>query len=267
MEQTDKPPGLREVVTQAFLACHEGRSTEDVVIDDALNGPFIVKCRAAFPSASAFDFNWALYNLRKASALGPVATVRASARHAGYLHAAEIAARLMEDSFGLTIDRVLCHPDRRAEFDAIALGIAPGVPAYLLRKASLRLRKGRRLRPELIKRVASWGTTVFTSPAGQLLADPKKIAAAPGVYIFFDPSGYLYIGEAGNLRQRVSQHLDHSDRKALAHYLWEKGVKNLSVELHAFDPASEGRKATSRKAYEAELIRSRRPRFNIQCQP
>jgi predicted GIY-YIG superfamily endonuclease len=133
-----------------------------------------------------------------------------------------------------------------------------------LRKAALTLRKNRQLRPELIKRVADWGSVVTTYTAEQLRADPDLIPRLPGIYIFRDRTGYLYIGEAGNLRGRVEKHLDHSDRKAVAHYLWENGVTGLSVELHAFRRESDGRKANCRRAYEAELIRSRGPRLNIQ---
>jgi len=89
------------------------------------------------------------------------------------------------------------------------------------------------------------------------------VFAGPGVYLFFDRSGYLYVGEAANLRSRIRKHLDHSDRKALAHYLWSNGVDNLRVELHAFDPQSDGRLTASRRAYEVSLIQSRKPRFNL----
>jgi phosphohistidine phosphatase SixA len=55
-------------------------------------------------------------------------------------HAAEIAARLMEDKHKLTIDRVLCNPAIRTQFDGVARSAAPDISAYLLRKAALKLR-------------------------------------------------------------------------------------------------------------------------------
>jgi excinuclease UvrABC nuclease subunit len=88
---------------------------------------------------------------------------------------------------------------------------------------------------------------------------PRK----PGVYLFRDKSGYLYIGEAGSLRTRVSKHLDHSDRKALAHYFWHEGITDVVVELHVFDPDSAAKKSGARRAYESNLIDKRNPRFNI----
>jgi len=171
----------------------------------------------------------------------------------------------MEDKYNYTVDKVLCDPEKRAEFDLLAQEIAPGISAYLLRKAALRLRKSRKLRPELVKKATDWGRQVVCHRAEDLLDDLELIPRLPGIYIFRDDAGYLYIGEASNLRGRVAQHLDHSDRKAVARYLWEKGTENLSVELHSFDRNSDGRTATCRKAYEAELIRSRKPRLNIQA--
>jgi predicted GIY-YIG superfamily endonuclease len=257
-------PSLREVVLRNFFATHSGRSTDDVVIDDIRNAAFIAACQEEVPTATPYQLNWELYNLRKQPpGIGRVTTVKTRDRHDDYLHASEIAARHMEDEHQRTIDQVLCDPDMRRQFDALAQSIAPGVTVYLLRKAALKLRKGRQLKPELIKRVADWGRVVSTHTAEELLADFDLIPRQPGVYIFRDRTGFLYIGECGNLRARVAQHMDHSDRKALAHYLWQNGFKELTIELHAFRKDSDGKIASHRKAYETDLIRSRKPRLNI----
>ncbi len=254
---------LQRAVSVAFLEVHDGRSTDDVVIDPDLNARFLARCCELNPGVDARESNWTLMNLRKASGLGKVTTKKVTLNHSEYVHASQIAARLMEDKFQLTVDRVLCDPESRREFDKIALQIAPDVTVYRLRKAALGLRKAHRLKPEIIKRVAKWGRAILEFPAESLLADPDKIPRHPGVYLFRDDSGYLYIGEAGNLRTRVPNHLDHSDRKALAHYFWEQGVTKIIVELHAFEPNSDARQQSSRRAYESDLIDKRCPRFNI----
>ncbi len=254
----------KDAVRLAFLSVHGGQSTDDVVIDDTLNEQFLTEARARGATGSDFDINWMLFNIRKDSSLGPVVTSVTRLNHDAYLHAAEIAARHLEDSQSITVDRILCDPVLRAEFDRVAVQLAPGVRAYLLRKAALKLRKGRQLRPELIKRVANWNVQVSKHSASELESHNDLIPRNPGIYLFFDRSGYLYIGEASSLRLRVSKHLDHSDRKALARYLWEQGLEGLSVELHSFDVNSDGRLAGPRRAYEASLIQSRNPKFNIQ---
>lgn len=254
---------IRDVVEAAFRDVHEGRSSDDVIIDDELNKRFLETCHRRLPKISPSELNWALINLRKASGLGAVTTKRRLLRHGDYLHAAEVAARILEDKYGLNTDRILCSPSKRREFDQVAVGIAPDVSPYCLRKAALSLRKRRKLKPELIKRVAEWKTRVKTYPAQELVDEPEKIPRDPGVYIFRDKEGFLYIGEAGNLRLRVTQHLDHSDRKALARYLWGNGVEYLTVDLHIFDPHSAAKKVEARRAYESDLIASRRPKFNL----
>jgi hypothetical protein len=69
------------------------------------------------------------------------------------------------------------------------------------------------------------------------------------------------VGEANNLRNRLEKHLDHSDVKSLAHWLWEHGANNLYLELHVLP---DNTSTQVRRALEAELIRSRRAAFNIQ---
>jgi hypothetical protein len=71
-------------------------------------------------------------------------------------------------------------------------------------------------------------------------------------------------GCGGSASTPAVKHLDYSDRKAVAHYFWEHGIHGLSVELHVFREDSDGRRRKPRNAYEAELIRSRKPKLNTQ---
>ncbi len=254
---------LTEVVTQAFHEVHDGWSTDEVILKDSLNEAFIRHCRRSLPDVDESQLNWTLLNLRKAGRLEVKATKRASLRHDDYFHAAEIAARFMYDKYRLSTDGVMCDPKLRSEFDKVAQAAAPDVTAYRLRKAAFSLRKARKLRPELVARVADWDRQIISIPANKIVKDAGIVPTNPGVYIFRDASGYLYIGESADLRARVSKHLDDSDRKSLAHYLWKGGLENVTVELHAFDPDSNARLKEMRRAYESELIRSRKPRFNI----
>jgi len=254
---------LKEVVRQAFRETHQGFSADEILVDDRLNKAFVAACRRELPHVEEATLNRTLLNLRKAGELKVPATRRRVVRHEEYLHAAEIAARLMYDRYGTTMDRVLCDPELRREFDQQAQAVAPDVSAYRLRKAALGLRKARRLRPELAVRVADWGKQVLTLPAAKIAKSPKLVPARPGVYIFRDRSGYLYIGQSSDLQRRLAKHLDRSDRSSLAAYFASRAVEDITVELHVFDPQSKARLAEMRRAYESELIRSRKPRFNI----
>jgi hypothetical protein len=262
----DEPPArsaLMSAVRRAFQDVHDGWSADEVLVQDDLNAAFLRRCRELAPTADAGQCNWMLLNLRKSGKLDVPTTQRDLRRHDAYFPAAEIAARFLYDRHQLTIDRILCEPERRREFDELAQELAPGVPADRLRKAALGLRKARELRPELVTRVADWGREIVSHSARQIVENPQLVPARPGVYVFRDATGYLYIGESVNLRTRVTKHLNQSDRESLAQNLWKDGIEGITVELHAFDPDSQARSQTVRRAYESELIRSRRPRLNI----
>lgn len=254
---------IREVVKKAFLKVHRGHSVDDIVLCPQLNAQFIGECHHSNTVFTEQQLNWSLFNLRKSASLGKVCSIRDRLRHGEYEHASQIAARILEDKNQLTIDRILCDPESRDEFDRIAQGIAGDVSLYRLRKAALALRKARRLRPELIKRIVEWDKVVHEFKAADLLSNIKQIPRKPGVYIFRDLTGYLYIGEAQDLHSRIRKHLDHSDRKSLAHYFWNEGFEELTIELHAFGENTGGKLRPNRAAYESELIATRCPRFNI----
>ena len=255
---------VKDVARLAYVTVYDGWSTDEVLLQTKLNDQYLAECRRRMPGIPGFDFNWTLLNLRKAGELRDVSASKRRRDNAeNYLHAAEIAARFLEDRYGVNTDRVLCDPELRAEYDGEASKVAPKVEPYLLRKASLTLRKSRRLKPELVLRVADWKKDVVALPAEQAEKESGRVPDLPGVYIFRDETGYLYIGESSSLRDRVKKHLDRSDRQSLATYLAANGVQGVTLELHAFDPESPARLKAMRRAYESELIRSRKPRFNL----
>ena len=255
---------LKKAIIAAFAETHDGFSSDEVIINKDLNAAFVAKCKSRFPKGTELEFNWLLLNLRKAGKLTSKATKRAAARRDEdqYRFAAEIAMRSLQDRFQYSSDRILADPILRKEFGRVAGAILPDVEPYDLRKAALRLRKTRKLKPELILRIADWGRKIEKHPANELSKNTSKIPEKPGVYIFSDSTGYLYIGEASNLRDRLSTHLEDSDRKSLAKYLVEHS-KDVQIEFHAFDPESKAKSKSVRRAYESELIRSRKPRLNV----
>lgn len=204
--------------------------------------------------------NQALLNLRKQGNLKPVGkTIRTRIENIeDYRFAAEIAARHMEQRHRTTLDRVLCDPDKASEFDSLAAQLAPGHKSLEYRWAALQLRKTSRLKPELVLRVAKIAAADFGSIEKIHIA---QIPESQGIYIFYSPKETLYVGEAENLRKRVGKHIDHSDRKALAHWLWEHGATDVRLETIVLP---EDFNALARKAVEKHLIASRRPIFNIQ---
>ena len=123
-------------------------------------------------------------NLRKAGKLKIESTRSNRTSVAEVTHIAEIAARSMHDRHAISSDQVMANPKRRNEFDEIAKSFDPGIDLYLVRKAAFQLRKTRKLRPELITRIADWGRVVDTYSVDQISAKPELVPARPGVYIF-----------------------------------------------------------------------------------
>jgi site-specific DNA-methyltransferase (adenine-specific) len=207
-----------------------------------------------------FELNHCLYNLRKSRRLaGHPTTKRVRLRKQDeYEFAAEIAARFLEHRQNSTLDRIICDPALARDFDKIAQELAPGFTPFEYRFAALSLRKAHRLRPEVGPRLLPATQVESFAVAG---IDINCIPREQGIYLFYyRDEGLLYLGEAASLRDRIRKHLDHSDRKDLARWLWEHGVDNLYLEMHVL-PA--GTTKAARRAVELELIRSRRPKFNI----
>jgi hypothetical protein len=278
---------MDDCVKQAYLAVFDGWSADELLLDDERNRRYQEQCRDLWSrdsneSVSQFDWNWRLLSLRKAGKLPGEVTRRTRMSHDDYWHAAEIAARLVEDRSGLNVDRFLCDPQWRGEFDREATKLAPEVSVYRLRKAAMGLRKARRLRPELVGRGGDWQKEVQVESVAYWQEHLEEIPAGAGIYVFRDAEGYVYVGESKQLRRRLAQHLLGSDRDALAGYLLaagktlqnsEKTIENreqaadnlnsLVVELHVFGPESPGQRLAARRAYESELIRSRQPRLNL----
>ena len=257
-------PDVKRVVKRAFELAHQGYSSDEVLLDDTLNQAFLAACQKQMPGLRPLDCNWALLNLRKAGQLGSVPTTqRRRSETEPVLPIAEMAARSVLDQHAVSIDQMLADPELRAAFEQRVREIASDTDLYLARKAVFRLRKSRRLQPELITRIADWNRQILRLTVQQIRDDFACVPDRPGIYIFRDSSGYLYIGQSEDLRTRMESHLTESSSAGLAHYLTEQPADQIQVELHVFPRDSRMKEVRIRRAYESELIRSRKPRFNI----
>lgn len=255
---------IRAVIKDAFAQTHEGWSSDEVVLREDLNQAFIKHCLAVLPDADPAELNWRLLNMRKAGLLD-VPTTRSNRKSvAKWKPIAEIVARVLIDKHKVSIDRVMASPKLRSEFDTGVQEIDADADLYSVRKAAFGLRKQRRLKPELIARIADWGREITTLPLKSVRADGDIVPELPGIYIFRDETGYLYIGQSENLRSRLKEHLDQSSNFSLANYLSDQQHDNVTIELHAFSSDSRAKETMIRRAYESELIASRKPKFNIQ---
>lgn len=249
---------MKAKIICAFEAVHAENSVDRVIADPRLNTAFVEECQRQGLDAAAATFNRALLNLRKAGSLRGLKSRSAPlGNDDSYRFAAEMAARHMERRDGVTLDDILCDPALAAEFDRLAACISPGFTPLQYRWSALNLRKARRLPPELLARVAP-PQQILSLPVREV--DLDSVPPKQGLYLFFTGNECLYVGEAENLRNRVAKHLDHSDNKGLARWLWDQGPDELFLELQILDSATTQK---VRRALERELIRGRGPLFNV----
>jgi excinuclease UvrABC nuclease subunit len=135
--------------------------------------------------------------------------------------------------------------------------LAPGFSSFEYRWAALGLRKRRRLRPEMLVRVVKPKSMNQSSVKDLVINDIPPLS---GLYVFYISNCALYVGETENLRKRIGKHLDHSDNKGLAQWLWGHGTDDLHLEFQVLPTGTSSR---IRKALEVELILSRGPHFNV----
>lgn len=154
-------------IKRAFFSVQQGHSTEDVIINDSLRDTFLRACDSELKELGLrpkkeFDYNWTLENLRKAGKLGSVFSRKLKeppvTKDASYKRAKEVAVQIISQGLKSSIDRVMCDPAQRGEFDRKTKNIAPGIDLYLVRKAALNYRKKGRRKDELSaeKTTALW---------------------------------------------------------------------------------------------------------------
>ncbi len=250
---------MRDAVRDAFKSVSSGYSTDRVLVDPELNAKFLEACWALGCQATAEQLNQTLLNIRKSGALSEYKTTKRARfdDENDYCFAGEIAARFLERRDSVTLDKILCCPDLVIEFDRIAERICPGYSALQYRWAALNLRKRRSLKPELVSHVVRSIQVINTSVRD---LNTTCLPTDQGIYIFFDSHGTLYIGESLNLRKRLVKHLEHSDNRGLARWLWEHGDFDLNLEIQVLPQETATR---TRRALEYELIQSRKPAFNV----
>jgi len=183
---------MKETLVAALDATDRGFSADRVVADPVLNAAFLGECARLGLRGSPRELNRALLNLRKRGLMAGRKSKRTTfADESDYRFAAEIAARFLERRDGVTLDEVICDPQRASEFDQWPPGLRRGTRVCGTVWAALNMRKSSRLKPELLARVAS-PVAVRSYRVDEI--DSAHIPATQGLYLFFTKSAALYAG-------------------------------------------------------------------------
>jgi hypothetical protein len=258
MELLGANGGMKDEIVEAFHHARQGYSPDRVVADPDLNRDFLDECKRRGLGSDASKLNQSLLNLRKGGALRGLRSRRTVLKEqSDYRFAAEMAARFLERKNEISLDQIICDPLLAEQFDEIAKTIVSGGKPLEYRWAALNLRKQKRLTPEILARVARPVRVLRVKVNGLSL---HSVPTSPGLYIFYSNQEVLYVGECDNLQNRIRKHLDHSDNRDLARWLWQYSDASLHLELQVLEGSIPLR---MRRALELELIRSRSPVFNV----
>lgn len=252
---------IAAIVLKAFLEIRQGRSAEQVICDDDLNQAFVASCRKSDQSLTDEICNTKLLNLRKAKKLSDFPTTFRKQPLPGrdrYSNCVGQAVRLMERQFDMNVDRIICNPAWRCQFDAMVQFMLPEASAFESRYKALTLRKTTRLRPEPVGQVIQ-ATQSRIIKLEDLERQSDEIPTTPGVYLFFDENLTLYVGKADNLRRRITDHVTTWAFREMIDAIGRGDRRPAWVAFHALSLSLSSRDLT---AYELELIRSRRPEHN-----
>ena len=252
---------MRSTIRAAYLDTRQGYSSDRVVADPGMNKEFLGRCRSLGLDLHPKLINKTLLNLRKSGGLKGIKSKRTSFRNEDeYRFASEMAIRFIERRDGVSLDVVICDPNLAIEFDGLASDLSPGFSPLQYRWAALNLRKKKKLSPEIVPKIVKAASIKRYKISDVVIADIPK---TQGIYFFIDTQEgiTLYIGESENLQKRISKHLDHSDNKGLARWLWERGTDALWLDVQVLPDTTP---TTHRRGLEAELIKNHQPVFNTQ---
>lgn len=243
-------------IIQAFIDVRDEPHSPDVyVADPARNKRFIDRCRALGERASDYTLNKALLNARKANRLKDLNSKPLRWNHERYVFASEFAATELRYRTGATVDDIICDPDLAAEFDAIAMRIAPGFTPFRYRWAMLSVRKAGK--PQGAKLILADSLPPFEEPFQLLSDDPPPLPAKRGVYLLLENTRTLYVHGTKDLSRGIELHRHIDFRRVFAKSLWNPNPKELLVS-YAMIP-----EATLLRPIELWLISERKPLFNI----
>lgn len=184
---------MTELLALAFREVNEGYSTDRVLADPELNARFVSACRERGLNERPTQLNRKLINLRKSGKLGKQKAKRTQFDDDEYQFAAEIAVRHLERRDQITLDDILVDPELAAEFDMICRDFAPGYSSLRYRWSALRLRKSRKLSPEIISQAIP-SQKVLLLQVDHLSIEDVPMSA--GIYCFVSEKETLYVGEA-----------------------------------------------------------------------
>jgi site-specific DNA-methyltransferase (adenine-specific) len=250
-------------IAQAYLEVREGYSIDRVVADPELDRRYLRRCRELGLAGTDFDLNWKLFTGRKNKYFSdlPKTKTYTASRKDEFEFSCEIAIRYVQEEYRslkdreISLDKIICDPDLAAEFDRVAMKLAPGFTSLDYRWVALGVRKA-------AGRYSSKAETVKL-PTFEVLGTttgvrPSTLPAEPGIYLFRCADESLFIGETENLRHRIERHLDCGGKTGFPDWLYDCGSRAMTLGI----VPTPGIVPIERKIVELGAINAHTPFFN-----
>lgn len=251
----DQPVDKDKVVEAFYDVRDDQRSPDLYVADPERNQRFLCRCRDLGEVASDYAVNKTLLNARKNNLLKNLNSIRTTFNHEEYVFASEFAATELRYRTGASIDDIICDPELAAEFDSIAMKIAPGFTPLRYRWALLSVRKAGRSKQT--KWEPQYVMPNFEEPVPLLSEQLSALPDDPGVYLLLEKSRTLYVHGTRNLNRGVKFHRHADYRGLFDECLWDPNPDELFVSYATI------LKKQLVRPVERRLIDERKPLFNI----
>lgn len=246
------------LLVEAYKHVYDGFSSDRIIVDPDYNGKFLQECRKLGLTQSDYELNRSLMGIRKSgrSLLPPTTRKPLITDYDNFLFASEIAFRHLQRREGVSLDRAMCDPTVREEFDEIAGRLAPGHSSFKLRMGALYLRKTHKLSLG-VPQGQMFDLTSIGQVGNMALDDLPDV---PGGYVFYDDARPIYAGETAKLRHRIELHLQNSGQMFLPGWLG-LGFES-ALELRFF--ANPLLRARERVRWLNQFINCEKPTLNYQ---
>jgi hypothetical protein len=243
-------------IRRAFEAVREGFSPDRVVADPRLNREFLSQCEAFGIDDVPFNLNWTLLNLRKSGQLVGLRSKKSVVHDQWrYAFASEMAATSIYYRQQVSVDRVICDPERVKEFDRLAKALAPGFSTFEYRWAALNIRKkGSSVGGQSKRRVGrlTWSDRL---PFPHI----QQVPHIKGIYTLHEDNTALYISNSEDLRESMGSQLRMIDVPLLEADLWHPDPQRLFWRYAELPEMP----SNARSGMVNELIGTLKPVFNI----
>ena len=199
---------LFTAIAEAFMSSHQGYSADRVLADSALSDIFLENCKRLGIPGDEKEWNHLLLNLRKRSGLSGIDTSRRTTMHHAEIEpfqfASEIAWRKLHNSYGCTLDDILCDPSLKEEFGKTAEKIAPGFSTFKYLWAAIRLRKN----GSRVSKYKDQLEEYKLAPTSLSISQTEKLPCISGHYLITVKDSPFFTGYADRLREHSFFNLD-----------------------------------------------------------